>query len=297
MKSLQPDLDASRPAPISWERYREWLDTEWGALLESDPSEKSVQRFLEANPCLLPGGLGDIGPGGHHGPELDAVFRQPIFKGLARTRVPDFMWVTRSTSLITPICIEIERPGKYWFNSDGTPTATLTQSLDQLTDWKVWFSEPENQLIFRRTYLWSDYESRALDPQYVLIYGRRREFSRAYGRHEAPSRLSKKRDFMRRKNEHFMTFDSLVPQEERRDFVTATLTAKGPRVEAIPPTFTLGPSVSELVTTMRDPQEAIKKTPLWSDARREYVLSRWLHWQRVWDAPPEFSAYSPARGE
>ncbi len=96
------------------------------------------------------------------------------------------MWVTRSTSLITPICIEIERPGKHWFNLDGTPTATLTQALDQLTDWKVWFSEPENQLIFRRTYMLDGFTDRPIQPQYVLIYGRRDEFDTTR-RHSNPA--------------------------------------------------------------------------------------------------------------
>lgn len=165
--ALQPDLDPLRPAPTEWATYKDWLLPRWQRLLDEDPPEVSVQNFLEAHPSLLPGALGDVGPGGHHGPELDAVFSQPPLKGLHRNRVPDFMWVTRSTSLITPICIEIERPGKHWFNASGTPTADLTQALDQLVDWKTWFSEPENQSIFRRTYLWGDYSYRSLKPQYV----------------------------------------------------------------------------------------------------------------------------------
>ena len=45
------------------------------------------------------------------------VFRQPPLQGLDRDRRPDFMWITRATSQITPICIEIEKPGKEWFKS------------------------------------------------------------------------------------------------------------------------------------------------------------------------------------
>jgi len=145
-----PDLDESRPQPPSWQEYKSWLLPHWTALLDRDPPERAVQEFLEQHPSLLPGAMGDVGPGGHHGRTLGGVWAEPELAGLDRDRVPDFMWVTRSTSLITPICIEIERPGKHWFNLDGTPTADLTQALDQLADWKVWFSEPENQLVFRR---------------------------------------------------------------------------------------------------------------------------------------------------
>jgi hypothetical protein len=38
------------------------------------------------------------------------------------------MWITRATALITPVCIEIERPGKRWLTGKGRPTAELTQA-------------------------------------------------------------------------------------------------------------------------------------------------------------------------
>lgn len=117
------------PAPTPWGEYANWLTDQWQCLLESDPPELDVQRFLEAHPSLLPGADGDIGPGGHHGPEYDAVITEPPLKGIARDRRPDFMWITLSTSLVTPICIEIERPGKHWFNKSGVPTGELLKRL------------------------------------------------------------------------------------------------------------------------------------------------------------------------
>ena len=144
------------------------------------------------------------------------------------------MWITRSTALITPVCIEIEKPGKRWFTKGGHPTAELSQALDQLIDWKVWFSESENQSIFRKTYLRGQYEDRQLLPQYVLIYGRASEFE-VPGPHERPDRLRKKRDFMRRgDDEHFMTFDSLRPKRDSSDFATLSMTANGPKLHAVP---------------------------------------------------------------
>lgn len=242
MKGATADLDPGRPQPPGWQEYVDWLQPRWEDLLAGDPDEPAVQAFLAQHPSLLPGAHGDVGPGGHHGPVLGGVFAEPPLQGLAKSRRPDFMWVTRSTSLITPICIEIERPGKHWFTAKGVPTAELTQALDQLTDWKVWFSEPENQSIFRKEYLRGEYDDRQLLPQYVLIFGRAREFEQSYGRHERPDRLRKKRDFMRREHESFITFDSLQPDAKDADFLALRMTSDGPRVLAVPPTFTTGPT-------------------------------------------------------
>ena len=55
----------------------------------------------------------------------------------------------------------------------GHPTAELSQALDQLIDWKVWFSESENQSIFRKTYLRGQYEDGPLRPDYLTVaFGR-----------------------------------------------------------------------------------------------------------------------------
>ncbi len=300
LPSLQPDDSADRPHPTPWDHYASWLTYRWQRLLASDPPERNVQQFLEAHPSLLPGADGDIGPGGHNGPEYDAVIAEPPLKGIERHRRPDFMWITRSTSLITPICIEIERPGKRWFNKSGTPTSAFAQALDQLTDWKVWFSEPENQLLFRRAYLRDNYNDRQLLPQYVLIFGRRREFERQSGIHEAPDRLQKKRDFMRRTGESFMTFDSLRPREVLRDFATIKLTASGIKLHRIPPSFTSGPTTQDLASVARDPRQAISKTELWTEDRKAYVLERWLYWQDLADNPDSGRtprAYSHRTGE
>lgn len=251
--TLQSDDSADRPLPTPWDEYASWLTDRWQRLLASDPSERDVQTFLEAHPSLLPGADGDIGPGGHHGPEYNAVIAEPPLKGIERNRFPDFMWITRSTSLITPICIEIERPGKQWFNKSG-----------------------------------------------VLIFGRRGEFEHQAGIHATPDRLQKKRDFMARADESFMTFDSLRPREILRDCATIKLTASGIRLHRIPPSFTSGPVTRDLVSVARDPRAAISKTELWTEQRKTYVLERWLHWQGLADNPDNDRTpriHSPRTGE
>jgi hypothetical protein len=94
-------------------------------------------------------------------------------------------------------------------------------------------------------------EDRQLLPQYVLIYGRAPEFE-VPGPHERPDRLRKKRDFMRRgDDEHFMTFDSLRPKRDSSDFVTLSMTANGPKLHAVPPSFTTGPPTTEIAGNVR----------------------------------------------
>jgi hypothetical protein len=278
---LQPE-DIEHPA-VPWNDYAPRLLTSWQSLLATEPEEHDVQAFLESHPALLPGAIGDIGPGGNHGPHLDGVFRQAPLQGLSKDRYPDFMWITRSTSRITPICFEIEKPGKHWFTTGERPTAELTQALDQLTDWKVWFSESENQSIFRKVYLLGEYEHRALEPEYILIFGRQREFDVAYGRHKRAERLRKKRDFMRRRDETFMTFDALAPDPRLADMVTLSMTSDGPELAAVPPTFTTGPGTAALAEVVRDPQSAVEGVSYWDEARKAYVIDRWRHWQEVAD--------------
>jgi hypothetical protein len=279
--SLRADLDPARPLPVAWEQYLPWVTAQWGQLLASAPPESKVQTFLEQNPALIPGGLGEVGPGGHHGPHLGGVFRQPELQGLGRRQIPDFMWITRSTSLVTPICIEIERPDRRWFTQAGDPTADLTHARQQINRWRSWFGESANQEIFKSKYLQHQYENRELRPIYLLVYGRSTEFDKATSPHADPDALRKLRDLAAGSDEQFMTFDSLKPKFDYRDFVTLTMAVSGPALHAVPPTFTTGPDTIELATALPDAEEAIRRTPLWSTERKDHVVARWNHWKHA----------------
>jgi len=78
---LAPDDSPARPLPLSWNEYELAVMEQWDAILMSDPTEVEVQHFLERHPAMIPGGSGDIGPGGHHGSEMWAVFREPSLVG------------------------------------------------------------------------------------------------------------------------------------------------------------------------------------------------------------------------
>src|SRR3984957_2362503 len=152
-RTVMPDTDKTRPMAIAWETYYDKVLGEWYSLLSDEPEEEAVQNFLELHPSMVPGGSGDVGPGGHHGAAIGAVFRRPKLIGEGRTFEPDFMWVTRSSGLITPILIEIEKPTKRWFRKDGRPTSQFTEAHDQLNDWRAWFAREGNKSVFRQTFL------------------------------------------------------------------------------------------------------------------------------------------------
>lgn len=278
---LEPDTNPNRPSPMDWQRYSDTVLQEWYALLLTDPDEPAVQEFLEYHPAMIPGGSGDVGPGGHHGSDLHAVFARPTLSGAGRSFEPDFMWVTRSSSVITPILIEIEKPSKQWFTIEGRPTATFSQAHDQLNDWRTWFSRSGNDKIFREQYLLLDDDPhKPLVPQYVLIYGRAAEFQFG-GRHKNPDELTSKRNGMRLPDEKFYTFDSLKPRFEHNSSITFKMRATGPEPYAFSPMFMPGPWISDGALILGDFSQALTRTKLMSDERRTYINTRLNHWQDI----------------
>jgi hypothetical protein len=268
-----------RPQPPEWDVYERWLVQEWRQLLDSEPSELEVQRFLEQHPSLLPGAGSDVGRG-HHGPCWDAVITQPSLKGVSRERVPDFMWVRSDTSTVYALCIEIEAPTKPWFTLDGQSTAYLTQALDQILEWKVWFSLPENMLAFRHAYIPVDLGYQRIEVQFILVYGRDREFRQDESRHKDPLYLRRKRDLIPRASEYLYTFDQLRPERDAADAVTISGRRDNFNIVAVPPSFTTGRGTKQLASQIPDISSALTKTPLISEERKVYLASRWAYWRR-----------------
>jgi hypothetical protein len=277
---LSHDDDPNRPLPLDWQAYNDQVMAEWYALLTRKPEENVVQDFLERHPAMVPGGSGDVGPGGHHGSDMGAMFKQPTLQGAGRTFIPDFMWVTRSSSLITPILVEIEKPDKRWFTSTGRPTAQFTEAHDQLAQWRDWFRQDGNTAIFRQRFqlLGDRYPERQLTPQFVLVYGRQSEFERGGGHSDADA-LNRKRDSIRQPDEKFYTFDSLRPRFDHSQSITVTMTAQGPEPFAFSPVFGTGPSISDGTLLFEDISEAVDRSVMMTEDRRGYLRQRWSHWQ------------------
>lgn len=278
---LVPDQDPDRPQALDWSTYADAVMSDWHRLLASDPEELAVQSFLERHPAMIPGGSGDIGPGGHHGSEMSAVFREPVLDGAGRNFRPDFMWVTRSSGLITPVLIEIEKPSKRWFKENGRPTSEFRDAHDQLNDWRSWFAIDENRALFRKQYLFFDrYENRPLEPQFVLVYGRQSEFEHGGG-HKDPDSLRHKRDAQRGCAESFLTFDSLRPRYDHGSSMTLSMTAQGPQPFSFSPVYGTDTDSGASAVLLGEPTEALARSVMMSNERKSYLSRRWRHWQQV----------------
>jgi hypothetical protein len=273
------------PEPWLWEKYEEYLNQVWPALLARNPSEAEVQAFLELHPCLVPGGEGGGDSiGGHHGPFPDVLVSQPELPGLRRP-VPDFMWISKVSGQVHPVLIEIEAPSKQWFRGDGVTTPELGQALGQLASWRTWFAEEANRLNFYKRYGISDWvrDDHEVRPVYCLIYGRRSEF-------EAKPESLRQRTSLQPDWAKWMTYDRLRPNAGSRNAACVSVSVSGWKVKSVPPTFRLGPGVGETLLAVPDGwEDAIAANPLMSGERRGFLLSRLDYW-REWARSPRQGA-------
>jgi hypothetical protein len=271
----EPDSNPDRPRPMEWAEYSRKVTAEWKALLAGNPGERAVQDFLEFHPSMIPGGHGDVGPGGNHRSKMFAVFTRPELKGEGPSYIPDFMWITRSSALVTPILIEIEDPEKPWFTAKGRLTSQFHEAHGQLRDWRTWFETGSNKEVFRRRFLFEDtYASRPMKPYYVLICGRQSHFS--------SQKHFLVREQVRRADEVFTTFDSLKPLEKQHGSLTVKMTAGGqPHPWAFDAGYETGAFVGEDAIRLGDPAEALARSKMMSAERKEYVATRWEYWRKV----------------
>lgn len=143
------------PSPIGMDEYVIDKSIEFNKLLNNSYYEKDFQKFFEQNPSFLPGARTPGGNSGHY-PLHCALITQPELRGL-KTKFPDFMWVATHSAGWFPTLIEIERPSKKLFKSDGVPSADFTQAKNQLEQWRSWFNKPSNVLLFMEMYQVPDY--------------------------------------------------------------------------------------------------------------------------------------------
>jgi hypothetical protein len=280
------------PPAWAWEEYEDYLHRAWAEVLAADPTEAEVQSFLEHHPCLVPGGEGGgESIGGHHGPFPDVLITQPELSGLRRP-VPDFMWISKVSGQINPVLIEIEAPAKPWFTAAGVMTASLSQAVGQLGEWRAWFGDEVNRLNFFKRYGISEWlrDDHEVKPVYCLIYGRRAEFSGQPG-------LQKKRAALEPEWARWMTYDRLYPNAGSRNAACVSVGVNGWRVKTVPPTLRLGPNMAEtLIEVPEGWEEAIDASPLIAADRKEFLLARLPYW-REWARVPSKGAYSLGQWE
>lgn len=265
--------------PTPWPDYQSWLSAAWAELLSTEPPEAKVQSFLERNPPLVPG-TNEYGAG-HHGPHQFALYAESELQGLGKNRRPDFMWITATSGVVSPVFIEIEAPEKRYFRKGGDQfTAEFNQALGQLKEWKTWWGEPENQTSFRRNVLdpiWN-FNNRRIKPVYILVYGRRREFNA-----DTTGALNRLRAYQADHDEEIMTFDRLQAKASLANVACVRQRSNGAlELRGIPASFTTGPHTLHLARRIDKPTESVfRNPPLWSDERTEYIRRRWQYWGDV----------------
>jgi hypothetical protein len=272
---LAREEDMEAPPCMSGEEYRKHVEAKWSEFLVSadQSDERSFHAFFERYSTLLPGPHGTVGArnylDGSHGPLVGGVISEPELPGI-RIRRPDFLLFGQDSASLHVVLIEIEAPAKRWCTDNGVPAASLTQALDQVHEWKSWFAEPQNNIVFRELYGLNEIiRARRLVPHYVLIYGRRRDAERF-------DAFSKKRADLAGPNEYLMTYDRLVASTN--DELTLKLDRSTPdtafRVVEVPPTFKIEKSNALRFSRMKGREDAIRACGLITDERRQFLLER-----------------------
>lgn len=257
---------------LDWDSYEKIALKEYKELLKTKGSEeRAFQVFFEKNPSFLPGAFGVYGESGHP-PYNNALITQPVLNGLT-SKIPDFLWIASDSGTIYPIFIEIETPNKRWFKKNGVPTAEFTQAQSQLSDWKMWLSNPAHQSLFYENYNIDQKiaEGKNVKSQFILIFGSRSEL-------EGNTELNQKRTQLIRENETYMTFDRLSPNIKARDVITCKVKNRKYIAKFVSPTFRLGPVYAKELSKIDNKEEAINNSEL-SDMRKKFILSRLNYWE------------------
>lgn len=270
-------MSSASPAWMRSSQYEALLAGVWADLLDREPSEREVHEFLERHPAMIPGAFGAVGWSSGHAPFPGAVISQPELHGYHR-RKPDFMWISKNSSYLNPVLIEIESPRKKIFRKDGSPTAAFTQARNQLAEWKVWFAKPENQHAFLRAYD-IPFPRLKLEPHFVLIYGRRSEF-------EDNELLTRHRAELMGDDEILMSFDRLAYDPKSNQFPSVRHTVKGYEVMHIPPTYWLGPGMFAYNVPLQGRVEAVDRNHLITSERKFFLRNRITYWEE-WDRGPK----------
>ena len=156
-------------ASVIWDRVTSEDCSSLLALLDSEPKESEVHRFLENNPKFL---IQTLSTG--HGrfqiskPRLGAEF------------IPDFLLAELSSIGIEWHLVEIETPSSQVERKDGRPTQHVNHAIGQIRDWRTWLM---NNLDYARRP--EDQDGLGLvgiDPRApgLIIIGRRQNFSSEY---------------------------------------------------------------------------------------------------------------------
>lgn len=184
------------------------------------------------------------------------------------------MWISTHSTMWYPTLIEIEKPSKQIFTAAGIPTAEFSEARNQLAQWKTWFSSPENVQTFIMSYGIPDWmrKERQMQLHTVLVYGRRNEFE------DSPA-LAKQRASLLNIGEELISYDRLSFDKDLRDAITVRAQGDGKfKALHVPPSFRHKPVLADRLLEMGGIETALSSTPLITNDRREFLISRIPYW-------------------
>ncbi len=190
----------------------------WEELLSQNPSEATVQDFLEHHPTLLHG-LWDL----HNGPLHDIVVTKLPLGSDYKT---DFAFITRTSMALRFTFVELEAPPKRVFNKDDSFTQEFHQAHQQVVDWVRWASDHMNVLVDMFAPMFETYNATEdrKDVRGYLVYGRRQEVELNRKRKARSQGIDLSSD----KKIAVATYDRLyVFPDENKDLVVCTYENRG----------------------------------------------------------------------
>lgn len=179
----------------------EKLKAEFLKLLDEEHNEQFYQDYLAHNSFLVPWEFIQ-----NHGIHLNLCIRK---LALSNDYTTDFFYLSKSSGDWNCVLIEIEKPSSKYFK-DGTSEfhSDFTTAVNQINNWRAWFSKPVNfnhfidntlKMIRVPSYL-------ADTPcfiKYVLVMGRRKEYLENSHRRNL-IQAQKREDF------HILSYDNLI---------------------------------------------------------------------------------------
>ena len=258
------------PPAVAWADYKGIAASEIAKALEFDASEAELHALFERHPCLLPGRRGMPLNGAESAFPAAVISKPPVPSWGGK--IPDFMWIASDSLTLAPVFIEIESPGKPWFTKAGQQTHELTQALNQLVDWRLWFEDSHHKEAFLDFYhLDGMLRYRLFQPEFILIYGRRADSHRS----EA---LAKKRGLLQTVNQAVVSYDRLFPSEAGSDYMCVAIDRNGYKALAVPPTITLGPLWAKERALVARKREAIQANAYIPQPRKAFLKERVPYW-------------------
>lgn len=256
------------PKPIEEDEYVSKATKEFQLLLETNGNDEKVfQAFFERNPAFVPGAKDEfdiLGPSGHN-PFYNALISQPRITGI-KDREPDFMWLATDSLVFSPILIEIEAPNKKYFNKNETPTAKFKDAKNQLDEWTTLLSIPENIMKFYSDFnISQDLRDKIFEPRFVLIYGRRSEYS------DNKWLAQKRVNLLNRNNNQFlMSYDRISPKSINKSFTCSTVKSGIYHAKFFCPTYKLS-VFDNYIHKLKNIDQAIDNMAYTTEERKEFL--------------------------